>query len=148
MKRLFISMPIGFDKTIGPELFKRHGTNTDLQIDYWRERSYYNESLLDECDVVVFVHPYNKFNYLLSDLPNGMRSEFARAVGLHKQIATAYRNSDGILNFYNCSIKEMLDGTAVKGISGSSSSFMSTIVRAKILIDCSIEFKKVKKFII
>ena len=98
--KIFISAPLALDwstVTRFKSLLKKKG----FEVKCWDRKHYYDESLLNESDAVVFLLPDNSFKCSESSLPIGLRAELSRAYALDKPLFVGYiRSSDGQAAIY------------------------------------------------
>lgn len=100
-KSIYISCPVTVDNNtklqITQSLYNICGTAT---VSSWVKDTFYYPTLLGNADIVVIVHPDNRFKYNIHSLPVGVRKELVRAVKEKKKIYGAYKNAAKEYNFY------------------------------------------------
>lgn len=95
-----------------------------LKFDHWRQGKIYNNKCIEECDVFLFMHPENKFEFLRSELPSGVKREYEQAIDHKKEIFLLYKTKDGNL----CPFRVFEFGHKIKGIPGSTGELFSWLL--------------------
>lgn len=109
--RIYISCPLSVSEATLEAVAEKAGNNGEYNVRYWDRRGKgYNEKLLEDADLILFILPGNSFGLPFQALPVGLQSELIKAHVLQKPLAVAYRNTSGEMNIY----KAIYDGN-VKG---------------------------------
>lgn len=121
---IYISAPVTVDWA---EVLKVNtrllASGFNIRTSYWVRHLIYSKNFVLDCDIFVFMHPKNAWNFNVNTLPSGVFRELNQAMTLGKQIFMAYRNQEGKYNLYSITH----NNAEVRGIAGSTTDIWDTI---------------------
>lgn len=129
---IYISAPITVDwNDVLKVVYRVNSGGFSTNITFFERNSQYSPTLVNNCDIFVFMTPNNTWKFNINTLPSGVRKEYDKAVELGKTIFMAYKVTDGMYNLYYVTRQ----GDTIQGTPSSSAFIWKVIEKLSSEVD-------------